>query len=107
MDLTEQLPEFPDSTNLMIESKPLLDLLFQKMQPQISELTFTNLFVWNRFEPVQISRLDEVVLLHRKRVHEGRNFIMPPERVAKGVVFLVSEDSKIISEASIPIYGRA
>jgi hypothetical protein len=47
------------------------------MQPEISELTFTNLFVWNRFEPVQISSLGEAVLLQRKRLQE-RIFMMPP-----------------------------
>jgi len=78
VDSREQLPDFPNSKNLSIEDKPLLDGLFKKMQPQISELTFTNLFVWNRFEPVQISRLGEAVLLQRRRLHEGRFFMMPP-----------------------------
>jgi hypothetical protein len=78
VDSREQLPEFPNSRNLTIDDKPLLDGLFKKMQPQISELTFTNLFVWNRFEPVQISRLGDAVLLQRKRIQEGITFMMPP-----------------------------
>ena len=78
MDLRERLPEFPNSKNLTIEDKPLLDGLFKKMQPQISELTFTNLFVWNGFEPVRISRLAEAVLLQRTRLQQGITFMMPP-----------------------------
>jgi hypothetical protein len=53
-------------------------LLLDEVQPQISELTFTNLFVWNRSEPVQLSRLDETVLLQRKRLRDSKIFLLPP-----------------------------
>lgn len=48
------------------------------MQPQISELTFTNLFVWNGSEPVQLSRLDETVLLQRRRLRDGKTCLLSP-----------------------------
>jgi hypothetical protein len=73
-----QLPEFPNFRNLAIGDKPLLDSLLKQMQPQISELTFTNLFVWNDSEPVQLSRLGETVLLQRKRLRDAKTFLLPP-----------------------------
>jgi len=48
------------------------------MQPQISELTFTNLYVWNSAEPVQLSRLGSTVLLQRKRIRDSNNLLLPP-----------------------------
>jgi hypothetical protein len=75
---TDELPEFPKFRSLAIEDKALLDPLFKEMQPQMSELTFTNLFVWNEAEPVQLSRLDKTVLLQRKRIRDGKNVHLPP-----------------------------
>jgi hypothetical protein len=75
---TEQFPEFPSLRSLVLTDKPLLDSLFMEMQPQISELTFTNLFVWSLSEPAQVSRLGETLLLQRKRLRDGMTFIMPP-----------------------------
>jgi hypothetical protein len=48
------------------------------MQPQISELTFTNLFVWDRSEPSELSGLGETVLLQRRRLRDGQTFLFPP-----------------------------
>jgi hypothetical protein len=78
VSLTTQLPQFPSFTDLTVDDKPLLDSLLDGTQPQISELTFTNLFVWNGAEPVQLSRLDETVLLQRKRIRDGKSFLLPP-----------------------------
>ena len=78
MSLTTQLPQFPSFRNLEADDKSLLGLLLDEVQPQISELTFTNLFVWNRSEPVQLSRLDKTVLLQRKRLRDGNVFLLPP-----------------------------
>ena len=78
MNGTDELPEFPKSRTLAFEDKALLDTLFKVMQPQLSELTFTNLFVWNEAGPVQLSRLDKTVLLQRKRIRDGKNVLLPP-----------------------------
>ncbi len=72
------VPELPTFRNLAKEDKPLLDSFFHEIQPEISELTFTNLFVWNNSEPVQLSRFEETVLLQRKRIRDGTTFMLPP-----------------------------
>jgi hypothetical protein len=73
-----QLPEFPRFSNLTLEDKPLLDSLLKEAQPQISELTFTNLFVWNASEPVQTSHFNDTVLIQRRRLRDGKTFLLPP-----------------------------
>jgi hypothetical protein len=78
VNLTTRLPEFPSFRNLTVDDKALLDMVLDEVQPQISELTFTNLFVWNDSEPVQLSRFDETVLLQRKRLRDGKTFLLPP-----------------------------
>jgi hypothetical protein len=76
--LSVKLPEFPSFRELTIEDKPFFDSLLREAQPQISELTFTNLFVWNASERVQISRLGEAILVQRKRLRDGKTFLLPP-----------------------------
>lgn len=78
VDSTELLPEFPSFRELALSDKSLLDRLLAETQPQISELTFTNMFVWSSSEPVQLSRFGRTVLLRRKRLRDGKIFIMPP-----------------------------
>ena len=72
------LPEFLESRKLTFEDKTLLEALFKEMQPQISELTFTNLYAWNEAEPVQLSRHNETALLQRRRIRDGKNVLLPP-----------------------------
>jgi hypothetical protein len=76
--LATQLPRFPSFRTLTLDDKSLLDLLLDEVQPQISELTFTNLFAWNGSEPVELSCLDETVLLQRRRLRDSKTFLLPP-----------------------------
>jgi hypothetical protein len=73
-----KLPEFPDFRNLKLNDKAFLDPLFRDLQPEISELTFTNLFAWNDSEPVRLSQLGETVLIQRKRIRDGKTILFPP-----------------------------
>lgn len=100
MNGTDDLPEFPNSRNLVFEDKLLLDKLFKVMQPQMSELTFTNLFVWNEAGPVQLSRLDSTVLLQRKRIRDGKNVLLLP--LTKEPISAVLEDVKKVASGNYP-----
>lgn len=70
------------------------------MQPQMSELTFTNLFVWNEAGPVQLSRLDSTVLLQRKRIRDGKNVLLLP--LTKEPISAVLEDVKKVASGNYP-----
>ena len=71
-------PEFPEFRGLALEDKPLFDSLLKESEPEISELTFTNLFVWNASEPVQISEINENLLIKRTRLSDNEIYLLPP-----------------------------
>jgi hypothetical protein len=101
-----QLPEFPSFRSLTLEDKPLLSSLLEDMQPQISELTFTNLFVWNSSEPVQLSRVGEAVLLQRKRIRDGKTFMLPPlGKQALINVVRTLRTANLPGHQLVPLYG--
>lgn len=106
MNETGALPEFPRFRTLTIDDKVLLDPLFKRLQPQVSELTFTNLYVWNDAEPVELSILHGTVLIRRKRISDGKTVLFPPLGGES-----VSTIMKLIREAAeenyseIPFYG--
>jgi hypothetical protein len=65
------LPEFPQFKDLSHEEKPVLDETFHRFPPVISELTFTDLFVWGQAYRIRIGLLQDFVCL---MVGEGRRF---------------------------------
>ncbi|OGP89776.1 MAG: hypothetical protein A2157_19470 [Deltaproteobacteria bacterium RBG_16_47_11] len=70
------VPEFPQVNDLTLEDKPLFDQLFTRFPPVISELTFTNLFIWRRAYQTKISRFRNLLCLLSE---QGKNmFFFPP-----------------------------
>jgi len=100
------LPEFPEFRKLAFEDKALLEALFKELQPQISELTFTNLYVWNDAEPVQLSRRRETVLLQRGRIRDGRNVLLPPlTNVPIPIVLEDLDNAAVQNRSEMLLYG--
>ena len=96
--MISQLPQFPQMEALDRRHKPLLDGLFHDLQPQVSELTFTNLFIWRHAYGTQLCRLGEVVLLFSLRADPEDSFFLPPlgdgagvEHVRAGLEFLAQQ----------------
>ena len=101
-----QLPEFPTFRKLLLEDKPLLNSLFKEMQPQISELTFTNLFVWNDSEPVILSSLGHTLLLQRRRLRDNHTFLLPPlGREPLANVLKTLKEARFNNIQVPPLYG--
>src|SRR4030065_1572607 len=75
-ELWSGVPEFPQLKDLTLEDKPLCDQLFNQFPPQISEFTFTNLFIWRQAYQIKISRLQNFLCLLSER--EGSSFFFPP-----------------------------
>lgn len=75
-ELWSGVPEFPQLKDLTLENKPLCDQLFNQFPPQISEFTFTNLFIWRQAYQIKISRLQNFLCLLSEQ--EGSSFFFPP-----------------------------
>jgi len=103
---TNDIPEFPEFRKLTFEDKALLEALFKEMQPQISELTFTNLYVWNEAEPVQLSRHNKTAWIQRRRIRDGKNVLLPP--LKNEPIPTVQEDLRkaaVENHSEILLYG--
>ena len=69
--MVETIPQAPDSRLLALSDKPILDALFQKHPPAVSEMTFTNLYAWGTSHPVLLSRIKDTVLFWRGPADQG------------------------------------
>ncbi len=70
------VPEFPQLKDLTLEDKPLCDHLFKRFPPQISEFTFTNLFIWRQAYQIKIGRLQNFLCLLSEQKESP--FFFPP-----------------------------
>lgn len=57
-DILDSLPKFPEFRNISIEDQQVFNWFFSQYPPEISEYTFTNLYVWRRARPIKLSILD-------------------------------------------------
>lgn len=70
------VPEFPSFKDLSLEDKALFDEMFLRFPPQISEFTFTNLFIWRKAYSLKFTRLSSFLCLLGEK--EGAPFFFPP-----------------------------
>jgi hypothetical protein len=72
-----EIPPWPASRPLELEDKPLLDRLFEQMQPRISELTFAGLYLFRRAHDYHLSLLHDSLVLLGKGYDTSRYFLPP------------------------------
>ena len=75
-ELWGDVPEFPQWRGLALEDKPLFHRVFAQFPPQISEFTFTNLFIWRDCYQIKISRFRNFLCLLSEK--EESPFFFPP-----------------------------
>lgn len=72
-----EIPPYPQRREITLEDKPLLDRLFQELQPRISELTFANLYLFRGAHDYRLTRVDDSVLA-LGRGYDGSSYFLPP-----------------------------
>jgi len=98
-------PSYPEFRELRLEDKSRLDDAFKLYDPQISEYTFTNLFVWRETSHVLISHLENAILVKRWNPASNQFFLLPPIGT-NSVVSLVKEMLLMTGERDFPpLYG--
>ncbi|MRR56922.1 MAG: DUF2156 domain-containing protein [Deltaproteobacteria bacterium] len=71
------IPRYPASKNIEMADKSMLDLLFERMQPRVSELTFASLYLFRRAHDYRLTRCgDSLVALGRG--YDGQEYFLPP-----------------------------
>ncbi|MEM4246561.1 MAG: phosphatidylglycerol lysyltransferase domain-containing protein [Candidatus Bathyarchaeia archaeon] len=75
MNISIELPEYPDAREIRLEDRDGLAALLLQSQPQISEYTFTNLYAWRKSKRVLLSKVDDAPIILREL--DGRMHLMP------------------------------
>lgn len=71
------IPRYPASKNIEMADKQMLDLLFERMQPRVSELTFASLYLFRRAHDYRLTSCgDSLVALGRG--YDGQEYFLPP-----------------------------
>ena len=70
------IPEYPAFRPLALEDKPVFDEALRNAPPEISELTFTNLFAWRTAYAFEVSRLGQWIIV-RAHAPSGVYFLDP------------------------------
>lgn len=65
----EPIPVFPQKRSVELSDKPFFDRYVKKFPPEISELTFTNIFSWRHAYQFELSILDDFLLIVSSGMH--------------------------------------
>jgi len=69
------VPEFPQFKDLTLEEKPVLDAVFNRFPPLISEFTHTNLFIWRYKYQLKITHLGGFLCLLADQGQDSFSFL--------------------------------
>jgi len=72
-----EIPQHPDIRPLQFSDKALFDGMFNLFQPQMSELTFANLYLFRKVHNYQLSMLNGSIVVFG-RGYDGREYFLPP-----------------------------
>lgn len=71
------IPAYPESRGLELTDKAILDPVFVKLQPRISELTFADLYLFRKAHSYRLSMVgDSLVVLGKG--YDGEEYFLPP-----------------------------
>ncbi|HEY3398600.1 MAG TPA: phosphatidylglycerol lysyltransferase domain-containing protein [Armatimonadota bacterium] len=76
--MDDLIPVLPETVALGREHRPQLQRLLSAAAPRVSELTFTNLFMWRHAYGTRLGRIGEVVCLFCLRADPTESFLLPP-----------------------------
>lgn len=91
-----EIPLYPAARPLDMADKPLLDQLFNQLQPRASELTFAGLFLFRRAHDYRLTRVyDSLVVLGKG--YDGRPYALPPlgGDVSEALALLLADGTEL------------
>jgi len=72
------IPALPEMRPLSLGHRGVLHPLFAELQPQQSELTFTNLFIWRDAHQLRLARAGDAIAIFSWRADPEDSFVFPP-----------------------------
>jgi uncharacterized protein len=72
-----EIPQFPQSRDVLLEDRSWLAPLFWELQPRISELTFANIFLFRKVHEYRLTSVQDSVVALGKG-YDGTDYFLPP-----------------------------
>jgi hypothetical protein len=72
-----EIPHYPASRPIEMADKPILDALFVRLQPRISEFTFANLYLFRKAHSYRLSMVGDALVVHGQG-YDGVPYFLPP-----------------------------
>jgi hypothetical protein len=72
-----EIPSWPATRPLHIGDKPILDDIFARLQPRVSELTFAGLYLFRRAHNYHLTQIEDAMVVLGKGYDAGRYFLPP------------------------------
>lgn len=93
-----QIPDYPAMRPLEMADRELLQEIFRQLQPEISEFTFANLYLFRKAHAYAISWVEESLVLFA-RGYGGEPYFLPPITGERG------KTARKLLAAGHPLYG--
>jgi hypothetical protein len=76
-ELIMEIPRYPAGRPLDINDKPLLDDIFDRLQPKVSELAFANLYLFRTAHDYRLATVGDALVVLGKG-YGGEEYFLPP-----------------------------
>lgn len=76
--LLAEIPELPEMRELTLQDRALIEGLLSGAEPDTSELTFTNLFIWRHAYGLRLSRAHGALCIFAWSADPEDSFLLPP-----------------------------
>ena len=109
-----EIPQYPAARPLKLSDKALFDGMFSLFQPQMSELTFANLYLFRKVHNYHLSMLNGSIVVFG-RGYDGREYFLPPlggdaaaasENMLKDGLMLFGDEESIAGWLDSDGFGR-
>ncbi len=86
------IPRYPASRPLGLGDKPILDDIFGRFQPRVSEFTFANLFLFRSAHAYRLTMVEDALVV-LGRGYGGEDYFLPPltGNTTKGLAVLLGD----------------
>jgi hypothetical protein len=71
------VPRHPENRPLSLDDKPLLDTIFARLQPRISEFTFAGLYLFRNAHAYRLTMVEDALVVSGQG-YGGRDYFLPP-----------------------------
>ena len=93
-----EIPHYPESRPLVLDDKPLLDGIFARQQPRVSEFTFANLYLFRAAHDYRLTMVGEALVVLGHGYVGGAGFLPP-------LVGGVEDALAVLLDDGLTLYG--